>query len=254
MLLVLKGEGISVKVFSLAVEQRSAVLHLVLLVGLVVLVDQVTKILAITFCEWSDTYLHKSGFSFLGIPLEAPIRLVGVSIVGVLAYCARIPRIPTSLIIGGGIGNLIDFLTYRGVIDWIGIAGTYTNLADVCMLVGSLILVGKYFKTPSIRIESPPQKIAVILGFSLLLLGVFAFGTWSSAALKKDYGIPFPCVHASAQSYPLRVRNLSQYQPSNPRLAPRHKSVLFFCRMDLSRCVRRPTSNIYAKLQVYAYA
>ena len=50
------------------------------------------------------------------------------------------------LVIGGILGNFIDRLIYKGVIDYLGfIFGSYYfpifNLADICIVIGTFILI-----------------------------------------------------------------------------------------------------------------
>lgn len=46
-------------------------------------------------------------------------------------------------IIAGGLGNIVDRVIYGGVVDWIGVAGLWFNLADVMINIG---LLGSIFE------------------------------------------------------------------------------------------------------------
>ena len=86
---------------------------------------------------------------------------VSVLLIGCLFYLLGFnkttPRydIPLALVIGGGIGNLLDRLLHNGgVTDFlsIGIGNFRTgifNLADISILIGSFILGYIFFSSPS---------------------------------------------------------------------------------------------------------
>jgi hypothetical protein len=67
--------------------------------------------------------------------------------VGVLIYLAAIalvlrfnpPPLPWVLLVGGALGNLADILLHGGGHDWMPLGPSYTNIADLSMIVGLVI-------------------------------------------------------------------------------------------------------------------
>ncbi len=70
-----------------------------------------------------------------------------VALAGLLAFFSRnldrpLAWLPTGLLLGGAIGNLIDRLGDEGVTDFVKLpAWPAFNLADVCITVGVVVLV-----------------------------------------------------------------------------------------------------------------
>lgn len=106
-------------------------------------------------------YIENTGaFLSLGASLSEEIRFLFFTVSVSLALAVMflyllssrtltlLPVVAISLILGGGISNLIDRLVYQGaVIDYlnVGIGGLRTgifNVADVAIMVGSGLLVG----------------------------------------------------------------------------------------------------------------
>lgn len=144
---------------------------------LVVLLDQLTKQLAVGYLrdnpgsialvgDWLKlTYTENSGIAF-GVTLGSQYVLVAMTVLILLALLLfvyfsknRAPVFLTTfgLILGGGIGNLIDRATVGRVVDFIHfdlyqgyLFGTWTslwpvfNLADSAITVGACILVFRY--------------------------------------------------------------------------------------------------------------
>lgn len=81
------------------------------------------------------------------------LLIIGLIAIGILIYYllkkeefSIFEIISFGLLIGGILGNFIDRLIYKGVIDYIGlIFGKYYfpifNLADICIVVGTFILI-----------------------------------------------------------------------------------------------------------------
>lgn len=137
--------------------------------GVVLVLDQLTKWLAVTRLEylqpvvvieglWNWTLVHNTGaaFSFLansgGWQRWFFVALT-LGICGLLSFwLARTPRsdwrtaLPFALVIGGGIGNLIDRLRLGYVIDfvdwhWRGWHWPAFNIADSGIVVGAVLIV-----------------------------------------------------------------------------------------------------------------
>ncbi len=136
----------------------------IILIIILVLIDQIIKILAIKFLEpvgsvslingvLSLTYLENKGAAF-GL-WNSRWLLVGVNI-AIIFVLIKLLRNKTyeftkqmrtaySLILAGGITNLIDRLFRGFVIDYIDVNELFYypvfNIADICIIIGILILV-----------------------------------------------------------------------------------------------------------------
>jgi signal peptidase II len=140
--------------------------------------DQVTKYTAKHFLEGRQTlsymgdifrlsYAENAG-AFLGMGADMPeklryvllVVLVSIFLIGFLIIVIRSKKLNTlvvsssALIIGGGLGNIIDRIINKGaVIDFmnIGIGQLRTgifNVADLAIMAGSLIFAIFYAKKP----------------------------------------------------------------------------------------------------------
>ncbi|ASQ91713.1 signal peptidase II [Prosthecochloris sp. GSB1] len=145
--------------------------------ALVVLLDQFTKHLAVGYLrdnpgsislagDWLKlTYTENPGIAF-GVSVGSQSLLVAMTVLILLALFLYVffskNRLPAflatfGLILGGGVGNLIDRATVGRVVDFIHLDiyqgylfGTWTslwpvfNLADSAITVGACILVFRY--------------------------------------------------------------------------------------------------------------
>ncbi len=125
--------------------------------GLVVVADQVTKVLAVTGLRPGDSVpvlgnllsfslVENTGASF-GLFKSQTLILILVSfiaIVFVIFYLAKKKPglyLPFALILGGACGNLIDRLRFGHVVDFIDLHWwPVFNVADSCITAGSVIL------------------------------------------------------------------------------------------------------------------
>lgn len=100
---------------------------------------------------FSLTYVENNGVAF-GMFSDMRwlfVVLTGVLIAIIVAYMfkkrpkEKIFYISTALIIGGGIGNLIDRIFYGYVIDYLSLSffSPVCNFADYCITVGTVILM-----------------------------------------------------------------------------------------------------------------
>lgn len=100
---------------------------------------------------FSLTYVENNGVAF-GMFSDMRwlfVVLTGVIIAIIVAYMfkkrpkEKIFYISTALIIGGGIGNLIDRIFYGYVIDYLSLSffPPVCNFADYCITVGTVILM-----------------------------------------------------------------------------------------------------------------
>ena len=132
---------------------------------IILIIDQFIKHLVMTSLIYRKTYSIISNFFYLtyvkntggawSILSDNIIFLLIVSIIciiGLIIYLfkknniSKLECIYYSLLFGGIIGNLIDRIFYKGVIDYIGfIFGNYYfpifNIADICIVCGILLLL-----------------------------------------------------------------------------------------------------------------
>lgn len=155
-------------------------LRLIIIVGLVLAVDQITKRLVVDNMVLGETrrivpFLsplfqivrsHNTGASFGLLPNAGNVfAVVAVIVAIVLTY--MYPRIPdekrlawlaTGLIVGGALGNVLDRLSYGYVVDFInyqipGVISNVSNLADHAIVLGVIL-----FFISSWRDERSAQK------------------------------------------------------------------------------------------------
>lgn len=154
-----------------------------LLSVLLVVLDQVFKILAHTYLKPLDTYpiiedvlhltyLENRGAAFGMMAGEKWLLIWGTGLILlILVLAVMIGKIPGTLpnvivcvIIGGGVGNLIDRV-YRGyVIDYIQVRFVdfaIFNFADMCVVVGVALLILYIFfhELLSRKKEGKEQKV-----------------------------------------------------------------------------------------------
>ena len=136
---------------------------------LVIGLDQLTKIIAVTaltpvgsipvipgFLNWTLAFNPGAAFSFLASEDGWQRWLFAILAIGVSAvlafWLARTPRrdwrnaVPLALIIGGALGNLIDRLRLGHVIDFIHVhyqQWNYPafNIADSAICIGAVLLI-----------------------------------------------------------------------------------------------------------------
>jgi signal peptidase II len=117
--------------------------------GAVLLVDQVTKGLALS--RGSVYFNPGIAFGLLADHALVSLFLAGAGIAVVAMAAVRSAASPVTLvgmglIIGGGLGNLVDRVPVDrrpGVVDWITLPryGPHFNLADVAIRVGLLVVL-----------------------------------------------------------------------------------------------------------------
>ena len=138
---------------------QAAIAKAVAVVGLTVLVDQVTKAIATTSLEPGQdvnvflgldmTYVRNEGVAFGALSGGGPllVTVITLALVGLVVYFvtnSNVPLLwlPVGLILGGALGNLADRAREGAVVDFIDpIAWPAFNLADAAIVVGVLGLV-----------------------------------------------------------------------------------------------------------------
>jgi signal peptidase II len=95
-----------------------------------------------------DARNHGVAFGFLPGHHMAVTFVIGVAVLGLLAYFLRhstkpLIWLPTGLLIGGALGNIIDRLREGSVTDFVKLPLDWPpfNLADACITCGVLLLV-----------------------------------------------------------------------------------------------------------------
>lgn len=143
---------------TLAAARRRALLPAALIAALVIGLDQLTKH---TLGTWIRPYevrhvipgltlvhVRNTGvsFSFLSGAGALVYVVVGLALLGLVAYLLARPAqpllwLPTGMLIGGAIGNLIDRVARGSVIDFIQLPHWPAfNLADVSITFGVIVL------------------------------------------------------------------------------------------------------------------
>ena len=154
-----------------------------IIVGIIGL-DQLTKWIAVatlkgqpSFPIWKDvlhfTYAQNEGAAFGILDDQRWVFLVfsSVAIVGILIYLFRYPpksrfvKIVLAMIVGGGVGNMIDRTILGYVIDFIDftlIDFAIFNVADSFITVGAFLLIGYLIwdMVREMREESAKKKAA----------------------------------------------------------------------------------------------
>lgn len=138
---------------------QTALARAVGVVGLTVLVDQVTKAIAVAslargeevnvFLGLDMTYVRNEGVAFGALSDGGPLLVVVITLAlaGLVAFFAlnstvRLLWLPVGLILGGALGNLADRAREGAVVDFIDpIAWPAFNLADAAIVIGVLGLL-----------------------------------------------------------------------------------------------------------------
>ena len=134
-----------------------------IMIGAIAL-DQLTKWLTVTYMEYRETiplwqdvfhFTHErnegAAFGMLSDHRWVFMVVSTVAIIGLLIYLFRFPpksrfvRIALAMIVGGGIGNMIDRIALGYVIDFIDftlINFAVFNVADSFVTVGAFMIIG----------------------------------------------------------------------------------------------------------------
>ena len=140
-------------------------LLLTAIIAAVIALDQLTKWLIVTHIGLGEsvdlihgvirfTYIRNEGAAFGMLANQRWVFMVlsTVAILGLLVYLyfkrkeSRWFTVPLALIVGGGIGNMIDRFVLKYVIDFVdfylfpAVWGWIFNLADACVVVGAFML------------------------------------------------------------------------------------------------------------------
>lgn len=148
-----------------------------LIVGIVIL-DQLVKYLVSSSMELHQsipvirdifhiTYIHNDGAAFRLLQGQQGflILVTSITLAAVLVYLYQIRRsghwsllLSLALLAGGGIGNLIDRVRFRYVVDYLDLRiWPVFNIADICVVVGcGMLLIHMFYFEPRIQKEEMP--------------------------------------------------------------------------------------------------
>lgn len=143
---------------------RSAVRLFIVVAAVVLVIDQVTKVLAVKFLEGEPsttlvpglldlTFLRNPGAAFgQGSSMTIVLTLIAIVVAGVVVRMAARLRdrgwaVGLGLLLAGAVGNLIDRLLrepkpLRGqVVDFIDYGPFVGNVADIALTVAAVVIV-----------------------------------------------------------------------------------------------------------------
>ncbi len=88
---------------------------------------------------------------FVGLSIVIGLILSGLSYITYQRYHDGKNIVPELLVLSGGISNLLDRFLYGGVVDFILVGGNgyywpAFNIADVCIVVGALLMLRQALK------------------------------------------------------------------------------------------------------------
>lgn len=159
----------------------------IIVIALSVILDQVTKLLVVNSLElyesvevipgvFNFTYIHNKGAAFGMLDEHRWVFMVvsTVAIAALLVYIFKFApknnllRIGLSLVVGGGIGNMIDRVVLGYVVDFLDFCAFdfwiwIFNVADACVCVGAGI-IALYFIMDiikDVRAEKAKNALAV---------------------------------------------------------------------------------------------
>ena len=127
---------------------------------IIVVIDRIIKILVQSFLTTKKIYLIKNFFYLIYVKnigaafsimegMQFLLVLIGILAVAFIYYYVKkhnCNNIGYSMLCGGIIGNLIDRVVFRYVIDYIGLeffnySFPIFNFADMCIVIGAILVV-----------------------------------------------------------------------------------------------------------------
>ena len=125
------------------------ILKVIAFLSLLVILDQLTKLAAESFLQTQINTGSALGIYIGKFPLFS-IVAASLALVILLSDLIRKRQIGTAetLILSGGLSNIIDRGVKYGVVDWINFFGLWFNLADIYITLGiTLWTLKSYLKT-----------------------------------------------------------------------------------------------------------
>lgn len=121
-----------------------------ILLILLVIIDQLTKLAAESFLQTQINIGSALGLYIGKFPLFSFI-IACLAIIILLADLIRKRQIGIgeTLILSGGLSNIIDRFFRPGVNDWIPFFGLWFNLADIYITLGIVWILKSFLKTTS---------------------------------------------------------------------------------------------------------
>lgn len=124
---------------------QSRKLSLLLFVCLLIF-DQLTKSAALSFLQ-SRINIGSALGLYIGKFTLFSLIIASLALIILLVDIIRNKRIGLgeTLILAGGLSNIIDRFFRPGVIDWIPFFGLWFNLADIFITLGVILIIGQNF-------------------------------------------------------------------------------------------------------------
>jgi lipoprotein signal peptidase len=128
--------------------------------------DQVTKTAASVVNPGPLLPLHNPGLS-LGLVdsgrwLETGVMALGVLLAAALllprVHRGKLPALPTALLLGGAVSNLLDRAVTGSVRDFLPVGPVVLNVADVAVLAGVVVLAAATVRHTLTRIRDSGAK------------------------------------------------------------------------------------------------
>lgn len=126
--------------------------RLFLIALFIILIDRITKVFFSKYNFWIFRYSLNKGAAFSILQdWNLFLILVGIVVIFLIIYYRNVKsrnlQISLGLLLGGTIGNLVDRIFYKGVIDFVSVSiFPVFNLADIANFIGGLILVIYFIK------------------------------------------------------------------------------------------------------------
>lgn len=152
----------------------------IIILALSVILDQLTKLLVVRYLELGEsveiipevfnfTYIHNKGAAFGMLDEHRWVFMVisSVAIMAILFYLFKFApknnllRVGLSLVVGGGIGNMIDRVALGYVVDFLDFCAFdfwvwIFNVADACVCIGAAV-IALYYVTDIVK-EAKAEK------------------------------------------------------------------------------------------------
>ncbi len=168
-----QGEPVITESAESSVAPRSSVRLFVVVASVVLVIDQVTKVLAVELLEGEPsstlipglldlTFLRNPGAAFgQGSSMTIVLTLIAIAVAGVVIRMATQLRdrgwaVGLGLLLAGAVGNLMDRLfrepePLRGqVVDFIDYGPFVGNVADIALTVAAVVIVWRTIRGVSI--------------------------------------------------------------------------------------------------------
>ena len=116
---------------------------------IIVVLDQILKNYFTNHEFFIFRYILNTGAAFnLLRGWNTFLVVFGLIVIGVILYYRNNKKLEIGLgfLLGGTLSNVIDRLFFNGVIDYVHLFNNIFNLADICNIIGALILIYHFSK------------------------------------------------------------------------------------------------------------